>query len=110
MIDIATETVFTPGEATRHLPPRRAGKRVNVATIFRWMQTGCKGIKLESIMVGATCCTSLQALQRFFDALTEAAEREEAAEPVTSTTPPPLTKNRKRQIEAAERRLATAAR
>ena len=99
MIDISTETVVSPAEAARRLPTRRAGKRPNIATLYRWMQTGCRGIRLEYILVGGTRCTSLEALQRFFDRLTEAAE---TAAPVPA---PALTKTRQRQIEAAERRL-----
>ena len=38
------------------------------------MIDGVRGIRLESIMVGGTRCTSVQALQRFFDALTAAAD------------------------------------
>ena len=98
MIDISTETVVSPPDATPHIPRRRAGKKCNVATVYRWMTAGCRGIKLESICIGATRCTSIEALQRFFDALTAQAE----GQPVQ---PPRLTKSRKKQIEAAERRL-----
>jgi Protein of unknown function (DUF1580) len=101
MIDISTETVLSPAEARNRLPARRAGKRPDIATIYRWMQIGCRGIRLEFIVIGGTRCTSLEALQRFFDRLTEAAEPSAPAIP-----PPALTKTRQRQIEAAERRLA----
>ncbi len=59
MIDISTETVVSPAEAARRLPARRAGKRPNIATIYRWMQIGCRGIRLECILIGGTRCTSL---------------------------------------------------
>jgi hypothetical protein len=104
MIDISTETVVSLTEATRHLPQRRAGKRPNVATIYRWTNEGCRGVRLEYVMVGATRCTSVEALQRFFDRLTEAAEAQQAPLPQA----PVLTKSRQRQIERAERRLAKA--
>ena len=76
--------------------------RPNVATIYRWMMQGVRGIKLESIVVGATRCTSIEAMQRFFDSLTAAADAEHSS----VVTPPPLTKTRQAQIEAAGRRLA----
>jgi hypothetical protein len=103
-IDITTETVIAPSRATHLCPERRRGVRPNVATIYRWMMQGVRGVKLESIVVGATRCTSIEALQRFFDALTVAADAEHSG----AVTPPPLNKSRQKEIEAAERRLARA--
>ena len=102
MIDISIEKVVSLTEATTHLPRRRAGKSTNVATLYRWAQIGCRGIRLETLCVGATRCTSMEALQRFFDALTAQSERQ-------PTVPAPrMTRQRRQQIEAAERRLAQA--
>ena len=101
-IDIQTETVITPAKATHFCPERRRGVRPNIATIFRWMVAGVKGIKLESLVVGGTRCTSIEALQRFFDALTVAADEEHSS----AVTPPPVSKSRQKAIEAAERRLS----
>jgi hypothetical protein len=103
-IDITTETVITPAKATHLCPERRRGVRPNVATVYRWMMQGVRGIKLESLVVGATRCTSIEALQRFFDALTAAADAEHSS----AVTPPPVSKSRQKAIEAAERRLARA--
>jgi hypothetical protein len=52
-------------------------------------------------MAGGTRATSLEAVERFFAALTAQAD----GEPVAA---PPRPKARQRQIEAAERRLAAA--
>ncbi|HYW80087.1 MAG TPA: DUF1580 domain-containing protein [Thermoguttaceae bacterium] len=98
MIDIASETVVTLTNATDHLPVRRAGKQPHPSTIFRWAQRGCKGIRLESIQVGGTKCTSVEALQRFFDRLTN---------PYTPATAP-TSKTRQKAIADAERELAEA--
>jgi len=106
MIDIQTEQVVTPARATHFCPERRRGVRPNIATIYRWMVQGVRGIKLESIVVGATRCTSIEALQRFFDALTAAADAEHSA----AIIPPPVSKSRQKEIAAAERRLAAAGR
>jgi len=103
-IDITTETVITPIKATGFCPERRAGARPNIATVYRWMIDGVRGIRLESIMVGGTRCTSVQALQRFFDALTAAADAQYSA----AIIPPPVTKSRQAAIDAAKRRLAGA--
>jgi len=101
MIDISLEETFSLTEAAKRLPRRRKDKRPNVATLYRWAQTGCRGVRLETICIGATRCTSMEAMQRFFDALTLQAD----GQPVAA---PPRPKSRKRQIEAAERRLAQA--
>jgi len=102
MIDLSTETVVCPADAAKTLPCRRSGKRCNVATIYRWMTNGVRGIKLESICVGASRCTSKEALQRFFDALTAQADGQPVQQPQR------LTKSRRKQIEAAEKRLEKA--
>jgi hypothetical protein len=69
LIDIANERVVSFAEATSHLPRRRKGRKPHVATIYRWGQRGCRGVVLETIQVGGTRCTSVEALQRFFDRL-----------------------------------------
>lgn len=102
MIDISSEKLLTPAEIVQHIPRRRAGKKCNIATIYRWMTDGVRGVKLEHLCVGGTRCTSLEALQRFFDLLTARAERQPTEQPQR------LTKSRRKQIEAAERRLAKA--
>ncbi len=102
MIDIATETVLSLKEAREKLPRRRNSARPDLATMYRWAQPqGVRGVRLETIMIGGTRCTNLESLQRFFNALTAAAEAERPA-------PTPTEKNRKEKIEAAEKRLARA--
>ena len=34
-----------------------------------WARNGIRGVRIETIRVGGTLCTSLEALQRFFDRL-----------------------------------------
>ncbi len=102
MIDISMEEPFSLTAITKRLPARRGGKRPNVATLYRWAQIGCRGIRLETICIGATRCTSMEALQRFFDALTAQAEHR----PMPQS--PRMTATRRKQIEAAEKRLAQA--
>ena len=79
MIDSAQETLVALADVPAHLPARRGGKRPHVSCIYRWAQRGCRGIKLEVIQVGGTSCTSLEALQRFFERLTAARNGEEPA-------------------------------
>ena len=99
MIDVSTEHVISLADAARSLPARRAGKRPHVSCLYRWTVSGCRGIILESVQIGATRCTSRQGLERFFAALTAAAQGE-------APVPPPPTKSRRRAIDAAKRRLA----
>ena len=42
-----------------------------MATLYRWASHGCRGVRLETIQIGGTKCTSRQALQRFFAGLTD---------------------------------------
>ena len=98
MIDLKTEEVLTLTEAARRLPRRRRGKRPHVATLYRWIQHGVRGVKLEAIQVGGTLCTSLEALQRFCERCTDPSSR-----PPSSTS-----KSREREITEAERELDAA--
>ncbi len=95
MIDLTTETTLSLTEATKHLPRRRAGKRPHVATLYRWAQRGLRGVRLETIQVGGTLCTSLEALQRFCDRLSDP-----QALPIQQST-----RRRQREIQAAQHRL-----
>ncbi len=97
MIDIAQEQVVSLTEACPFVPRRRKGKRPDVATLYRWAQKGIRGIRLEILQVGRTKCTSLEALQRFFERLTDP-----NVEPAASTP-----KARAKQA-AAEQELAEA--
>ena len=100
MIDVSSETIISLAECARRLPARRAGKRPHVSCIYRWTVSGCRGIILESIQIGATRCTSTAALAKFFAALTAQARGEPMA--------PPPAKHRRQAIQAAEKRLAAA--
>ena len=53
------------------IPRRRQDRRLHVSTIYRWHLRGIKGVRLEAIRVGGTFCTSIEALQRFFERLAE---------------------------------------
>lgn len=73
MIDSAIETLISLANVPKspELPRRRGGKRIHVSTLYRWATAGCKGIVLETIQVGGTRCTSREALQRFFERLSQ---------------------------------------
>src|SRR4051812_7397319 len=71
-VDWTTETVLSLTEAASRLPRRRGSKKPHVATLYRWAQRGLRGVRLETIQVGGTLCTSSEALQRFFNRLSNA--------------------------------------
>jgi hypothetical protein len=79
-IDPSTEALRSLGDAARGLPALRRGKPVSPCTVWRWATRGVRArngvlVRLETIKVGGTCCTSLEALARFFRALTEGIDR-----------------------------------
>src|SRR5262245_44023220 len=74
MIDSQIETILPFGVAARRLPSLRAGRPVSPATLWRWAAIGClsrsgQRIRLETIRIGGSTCTSIEALQRFFTRL-----------------------------------------
>ena len=95
MIDLTTETVISLTEAAKILPIRRAGKRPHVATLHRWASRGLHGVQLDTIQVGGTRCTSVAALQRFFDALSAP----------TSTVAPRSNRSRAHTLKQAAQKL-----
>jgi hypothetical protein len=73
-IDPLTEKLRSFAEAAKRLPALRGGKPVNPSTLWRWTTRGVRArnsilVRLEAIKVGGTCCTSDEALRRFFHAL-----------------------------------------
>jgi hypothetical protein len=69
------EQLLTLAEAAATLPRRRAGRPTHASTLFRWSRAGLRGVRLEIVQVGATKCTSREALARFFAKLTRAAAK-----------------------------------
>jgi hypothetical protein len=54
------ETLIPIAEAARLVPGRP-----HLATLHRWIARGCRGIRLESILVGGRRFTSREAIARF---------------------------------------------
>jgi hypothetical protein len=97
MIHISSENVVSLTEAPRYLPRRRKRKRPHVATMYRWADQGCRGVVLETIQVGGTKCTSIEALQRFCELLTD-----------PTGAAPPKSKARQKAVATAESELDAA--
>lgn len=75
-------------------------ENVNASTIWRWVQKGVRGCRLETVLVGGKRQTSVEAFARFVDATTAAAD----GRPV----PPRTSRQRQRDIDRAEAALAKA--
>ena len=96
MIDIHNEHPLTLSDAADSIPGR-TGSGVHVSTTWRWAQRGIRGVRLETILIGGIRYTSREALQRFFESTTAAAD---------GITPSARTPSqRQRAIRQAEREL-----
>lgn len=79
-IDVTQHKLLTLSQAARFA--RSGNRSVAPSTIWRWYRKGIAGVKLETICLGGTRCTSAESLTAFFAAVTEAKSGEE---PGTST-------------------------
>ncbi|WKZ57702.1 MAG: DUF1580 domain-containing protein [Bdellovibrionota bacterium] len=70
-------------DVPRLLPVRPNGRRTHLSVIYRWTSSGVAGVVLESIRIGGSTYTSVEALQRFAERLSS---RNRAAEIPPSTT------------------------
>ena len=92
---ILSEQTVTLTEACRIIPGRP-----HISTVWRWHHRGCRGIRLETAVIGGRRFTSREAIVRFIERTTESRDG------VTSTPTP--SRNRQAAIKAAEQELAEA--
>jgi len=92
-IDYENEELLTVTQAAKQMPTRPA-----VRTVWRWMQEGCWGTKLESVLIGGRRLTSREAIRRFITATSESIEAKK----------PEMSARRRQAIERAERELREA--
>ena len=71
IIDVSSEDLLTFGQLAEEAPRRRMGRKVSIATIYRWAARGVRGVRLETLQTPGGLVTSRQAFQRFLEALTE---------------------------------------
>ena len=90
-IDLTTETPKTLAKAAQTLP----GGAVHVSTIHRWRMKGVRGVRLETFLRGGIRYTTDEAIERFFEAVTAAADGD--------ATPVRTSRQRERAIKQAER-------
>ena len=53
------------------VPRRRKGRPLHRATVYRWSNTGVKGVVLETVQFAGTRCTTLRALREFVGRLSK---------------------------------------
>ncbi len=70
-IDVLAEHLISFRQAAKLLPQ---GRRPSAATWWRWVHRGLKGCHLEVVYLGGRVCTSTEAVQRFFAAITAKAD------------------------------------
>jgi len=58
----------------RYLPPLPDGRRVSIASVYRWTTAGLRGVRLRRFRIGGVWCTTTEELARWSAALTAAAE------------------------------------
>lgn len=75
-IDLEYETPIPLRVAAKHRLFRAkssSGRGLNFSTIWRWSLRGVRGVKLDTVRIGSTLCTSEAAIVRFVERLTNPA-------------------------------------
>ncbi len=96
MIEIGNENLIPLREVPRRLPRRPNGRPLHISAVYRWVQRGVRGVRLEAIRIGGTTYTSVEALQRF-------AERQNTPALLIPDPVNPVSRSRQKQIEEASR-------
>jgi hypothetical protein len=96
MTDLLSENLVYLGQATKHFPRDARGRAPSTTTLWRWRTKGIRGVRLETARVGGRVVTSVEAIRRFMERLSDPAQT-----PVSSATAS--------QSRVAERATATAA-
>lgn len=74
-IDPEVEQCFNPRELSREIRVRMKLVRHH-KSIRNWMHKGIRGVFLEKIPIGGEVCSSIEAVKRFFQQLSETKEKQ----------------------------------
>ncbi len=99
MIDPQNEMLVSMTEAARLLPGRP-----HASTLWRWRKKGINGVRLDTIKCGGKRLTSREAIARFVEESTAAADRPEPSGTASGTVRDHRSKARRR--DRVERELA----
>lgn len=69
MINTQSEHLIIMSEVPNHVPKRR-GRKVHLASPYRWAKAGLSGVRLETIYIAGAQYTSTEALERCWHRLT----------------------------------------
>ena len=97
MIDLTAEQLIPIRDVPKRLPPRTSGKRLHISAVYRWIQRGVRGVRLESIKLGGTTYTTVEALQRFSNNLSSGVDMTVQSQPTARA--------RQRQIDRASQEV-----
>jgi hypothetical protein len=105
MIDMTAEKLLSFKDAARLLPSARGGKPVSVVTLYGWANKGVYGIKLEYLQMGGQRCTSMEALNRFSQALTQSGYVDERTQAGKDMVVARTEKQKSKAVEKAKKSL-----
>jgi hypothetical protein len=71
VLDLPTERPVSLRDAARRFG-EFTGKQPHVATVYRWVTHGVRGVKLETLTVAGSRVTTLRAIERFIEATSAA--------------------------------------
>ncbi len=91
MTNILEQELITVTQAAKSIPTRP-----HIATVWRWIERGCRGHRLQSWLIGGQRYTSLAAIEEFLQRINSDSAR---SAPMTAKT-------RERAIAQAERELS----
>jgi hypothetical protein len=106
MIDTTQERPIPLTDLPAEAIPGRSGKPVHQATISLWHRKGLRGVKLETVLVGSRRCTSLEALDRFYQAVSKAKDPNPRGNAFRAAPAPPRTPHqRSKDVQQAVKTL-----
>jgi Protein of unknown function (DUF1580) len=110
MIDLVNEQRIGLREGTKFYPSFREGRPTHISTLVRHITKGIRlangnVVRLEGARLGGRWITSVEAVQRFMERLTAGALGDASSD---SILPISTTKQRRRQLDRADRALDRA--
>jgi hypothetical protein len=72
MFDISKEELILVRDLPDHLPKQPSGKKLHTSAVYRWMKHGVQGVRLETIFIAGCRYSSIEALNRFWQRVTDA--------------------------------------
>lgn len=94
---LQNEKIITFGRAAELLPQVN-GKRVHSTSVWRWARKGLRGVRLDCLRIGGRFVTSMEAVERFTEALANV-----PVGPVDSASRRPLVKPKRRSKSRHDR-------